>query len=154
MDASDFRSYLAEMLQSKGLSSAEIEALSYMNDSTSSADYFNVHNNNNWQNEIFKNASMQNAYLKIAGGDNIAKYALTMGYGNTNSPLSNTGLTRYNMRFNADLNLTKRLFASANVSYYRNEQNVRNTGIAPTTNPLLTALVKAPFFLGKLQGAR
>ncbi|QEC70339.1 hypothetical protein FSB73_00015 [Arachidicoccus ginsenosidivorans] len=88
---------------------------------------------------------MQNAYLKIAGGDNIAKYALSIGYGNNKSPLQNTGLTRYNMRFNADLNLTKRLIASANVSYYRNEQNIRNTGIAPTTNPIFTSLVKAPF---------
>ncbi|GAB3349140.1 TonB-dependent receptor [Arachidicoccus ginsenosidivorans] len=153
MDASDFRSYLSEMLQSKGMTDADISALSYMNDSTSSMDYYNVHQNNNWQNKIFRNSYMQNAYLKIAGGDNIAKYALSIGYGNNKSPLQNTGLTRYNMRFNADLNLTKRLIASANVSYYRNEQNIRNTGIAPTTNPIFTSLVKAPFFADHLISA-
>ncbi|MGF7229936.1 SusC/RagA family TonB-linked outer membrane protein [Arachidicoccus sp.] len=146
MNAADFRSYLSELLQSKGLSATEIASLPYMNDSTSSPDYFNNHNNNNWQDKIFKNAVTQNAYLKISGGDNIAKYALTMGYADNNSPLKNTGLLRYNMRFNADFNLSKRLFASANVSYFRNQQDIRNTGIEPTTNPILTALVKAPFF--------
>jgi len=146
MDAGDFRSYLAEMLQSKGLSDHEISGLSYMNDSLSNPDYYNVHNNTSWQDRVFDNSYMQNAYLKIAGGDNIAKYALTIGYGNNKSPLNNTGQTRYNMRFNADLNLTKRLFATANVSYYRNEQDVRNMGIAPSTNPIFTSLVKAPFF--------
>lgn len=146
MDAADYRSYLSELLQSKGLSSTEIAALSYMNDSVSSPNYFREHNDFNWQNKVFENAPTQNGYLKITGGDNIAKYALSMGYGSDKSPIKNTGLTRYNMRFNADINLSKRLFATANVSYFKNEQKVRNTGIAPTTNPILTAQVKAPFF--------
>jgi len=146
MNAADFRSYLSGLLQSKGLSSAEISSLPYMNDSLSSPDYYRMHNDNLWQDKIFRNAYTENAYLKIAGGDNIAKYALSIGYASNNSPLENTGLTRYNMRFNADLNLSKKLSVSANVSYFRNEQNVRNTGIDPATSPLFTALVKAPFF--------
>ncbi|WP_018628824.1 SusC/RagA family TonB-linked outer membrane protein [Niabella aurantiaca] len=145
MDAAGYRSYLSEMLQSKGLSAAQIAALPYMDDNPSHPDYYRTHNNNDWQNQVFKNTYTQNAYLKITGGDNIAKYALSIGYANNKSPLAHTGLLRYNMRFNADFNLSKRLSASANVSYFRNEQKIRNTGIAPTTNPIFAALVKAPF---------
>jgi len=146
MDASAYRSYLSEQLQSKGLSAAAIAALPYMNDNPGQPDYYRTHNDNDWQDQMFRNAYTKNAYLKITGGDNIAKYGLSIGYANSPSSLQNTGLTRYNMRFNADLNLSKRLTASANVSYFRNEQNIRNTGIAPTTNPLFVSLVKAPFF--------
>lgn len=145
LDAAGYRSYLAEMLQSKGLSAAQIAGQPYMNDNPSLPDYYRTHNNNAWQDQVFRNTYTQNAYLKITGGDNIAKYALSMGYANNKSPLKNTGLLRYNMRFNADFNLSKRLTASANVSYFRNEQKLRNTGIAPSTNPIFTALIKAPF---------
>lgn len=145
MNTIGYRSFLSEILQSKGLSAAEIQQLPYMNDNINSADYARYHYNNDWQKKIFDKQYTQNAYLKITGGDNIAKYALTIGYLNSQSPLLQTGLSRYNMRFNADLNLTKRLTASTNIGYFRSHNNLRNQGVHPTTNPIFSALVKAPF---------
>ncbi|MCH5685411.1 hypothetical protein LWM68_14810 [Niabella sp. W65] len=78
-----------------------------MNDDVNNPEYHRYHSNTNWQNQVFSQRYTQNAYLKITGGDNIAKYGLSIGYLNSKSPLEETGLNRYNMRFNADLNLSK-----------------------------------------------
>ncbi|WP_081197959.1 SusC/RagA family TonB-linked outer membrane protein [Niastella yeongjuensis] len=145
MNAADYRVYLSEMLQSKGVADKDMQALPYMNDDAASLDYYRFHYNNNWQKKVLDNSSMQNGYLKITGGDNIAKYALSMGFLKNAGVVKNTGLTRYNMRFNADLNLSKRLTASANLSFLYYEQKLKDMGLSPTTNPIYTALIKAPF---------
>ncbi len=145
LNANDYRIYLSEMLQSKGLTADQIQALPYMNDNTSNPQYYKYHNNNDWQSKIFKSTSSQNGYLKISGGDEVAKYALTMGYQKTGGIITNTDLAKYNTRFNADFNLSKRLTASANLNFTYKEQDLKNTGTDVKTNPIFAALIKAPF---------
>jgi TonB-linked SusC/RagA family outer membrane protein len=145
MQASDFRVYLSEMLKSSGLTDAQIQAKPYMNDDVNSGTYYNYHNNTDWQKEVFANSFNQNYYLRVSGGDNIAKYTLSLGYGNDGSVTKTAGLNKYNTRFNADLNLTPKFTLSANLSFDYNEQNLFNQGISPKTSPQYLALVKAPF---------
>lgn len=145
MNTRDYRIYLSEMLQSKGLSADAIQALPYMNDDTASAGYYPYHYNTDWQRQVLHSSAVQNGYLKITGGDNIAKYGLSVGFLSDKGVVRSTGLSRYNMRFNGDFNLSKRLTASANLGFSYYEQQLKNMGIDATTNPLYTALVKAPF---------
>ena len=145
MNAADYRVYLSEMLQSKGVTDKDMQALPYMNDDAGNPNYYRYHYNNDWQKKVLGNSYMQNGYLKITGGDNIAKYALSMGFLKNAGVVKNTGLTRYNMRFNADLNLSPRLTAAANLSFLYNEHKLKNMGLSLTTNPIYTALIKAPF---------
>ncbi|WP_165958169.1 SusC/RagA family TonB-linked outer membrane protein [Segetibacter sp. 3557_3] len=144
LNASDYRVFLSEMLQSKGLSYNEVKALPYMNDNPSNPDYYRYHNNLDWQKKVFRNSFTQNAYLKITGGDNIAKYALSIGFLKNQGNIQSTGLNRYNTRFNADLNLSRKLTASANLSFLYYDQTLKNFGINNSTNPIYTALVKSP----------
>ncbi len=144
MNASDYRVFVSEMLQSKGMKSGALKDFPYFrkeNDDNT----FRYYNRNNWQNLIFRNSSTKNLYLKITGGDNIAKYGLSIGYLNGKGIIRNTNRTRYNARFNADINLSKRLTATANVSFGYSEDNVKNLGLASESNPIYTALVKSPF---------
>ncbi len=145
LNSSDYRIYLSEILKSKGMTDGEIQALPYMNDVSTNPDYFRYHNNTDWQKEVFNRSATQNVYLKVTGGDNIAKYALSLGYMGNGSITRNTDMTRYNMRFNGDLNLSKRLTATTNLSFTFNEQNLRNQGAAAKTNPIYLALTKSPF---------
>jgi TonB-linked SusC/RagA family outer membrane protein len=145
MNASDYRIFLSEMLQSKGLSYNETKALPYMNDDPSNPDYYRYHYNNNWQDKVFRNSYSQNAYMKITGGDNIATYGLSMGFLKSQGVVENTNLNRYNMRFNADLNLSTRLTASTNISFVYSDQILKDFGLSTSTNPIYAALVKAPF---------
>ncbi|OCX51697.1 SusC/RagA family TonB-linked outer membrane protein [Mucilaginibacter sp. PPCGB 2223] len=145
MQAGDFRVYLSEMLKSSGLTDAQIQAKPYMNDNVNSGTYYAYHNNTNWQNQVFHNSFNQDYYLRVSGGDNIAKYTLSMGYGNNGSITDNTNVNKYNTRFNADLRLTPKLSLDANLSFDYNEQNMFNQGVSPKTNPIFLAQVKSPF---------
>ena len=74
LNASEHRIYLSEILKSKGLTDAQIQAQPYMNDDKTSKDYYRYHNNTDWQNLVLKKGYTKNIYLKVTGGDNIAKY--------------------------------------------------------------------------------
>ncbi|RZK17203.1 MAG: SusC/RagA family TonB-linked outer membrane protein [Pedobacter sp.] len=148
MNGGDFRTYLSDVLQSRGLTSSAIAALPYMNDDqnqTTNPTYAMYHQNTDWQKEVFKRSFNQNYFLKVSGGDNIAKYALSAGYSKNKSVIDSTNNTNYHMRFNSDLNLTKKLQANTNLSFSYTEQSLKDQGIAPRTNPIFLSLVKAPF---------
>ena len=144
MEAADHRIYLSELLKSGGLSDAQISGLPYMNDRNSSAAYYDYHNNTNWQKQIFKQSYNQNIYLKVTGGDDIAKYALSMGYTNNKGIVKSTNQQRYNTRFNADFNLAKKLTANANLGFTYSEQAMFDQGLSTKTNPIYIGLVKSP----------
>lgn len=145
MNATDYRTYLAEILQSKGMTAAEIAAQPYMNDAVTSPEYYRYHNNTDWQKKALNQGMNNNYFLKVTGGDNIATYALSLGYMKNEGVIKNTDLKRYNTRFNADFNFSKRFTGAANLSFTYNEQNLKDQGMAYKTAPLFTALIKAPF---------
>ena len=145
MNAAGYRTYLSDILKTKGISDAQIQNEPYMNDDPASPGYYTYHNNTDWQKVVIKNSYAKNIYLKVTGGDNIAKYAISLGFLNNDGIIKNTGLSKYNMRFNGDLNLSRRMTATTNLSFTFAEQNVRDQGYAAKTNPLFLALVKSPF---------
>lgn len=146
LDATGYRTLLSELLQSKGLSQQQIQRQPYMNDDPSAgAQYYNYHNNTDWQNQVMKNSSNNNYYLKVTGGDNIAKYALSVGYLTNKGILDNTDLNRYQMRFNGDLNLSKKFTAAINLGLVSTQQNLQEQGSESVLSPLSLSLIKAPF---------
>lgn len=145
MNAAQYRPYLSDMLQSQGMSEDEISKQPYMTDDPTNPDYYPNHYNTNWQDAIFKNSMSQNVYLRVTGGDNIARYALSMGYLKNHGVLKNSSLVRYNTRLNADLDLSKRLTVNSNLSFAYGEQNTQHLGLNSRLNPIYVALVKSPF---------
>jgi len=148
LNSSDFRTYLGDVLQSSGLSSSAIAALPYMNDDPNPVNnptYQMYHQNTDWQKEVFKRSFDQSYFLKVSGGDNIAKYALSAGYSKDKGVIDSTNNTKYTMRFNSDLNLTKKLTANTNLSFSYTEQTLKDQGLSARTNPVFISLVKAPF---------
>jgi TonB-linked SusC/RagA family outer membrane protein len=145
LNAAQYRTYLSDLLQSAGYTTDQVNALPYMNDDPSNPDYFRYHQQTNWQKQVLDNSSLKNYYLKVTGGDNIARYALSLGYLTNSGITKNTSLKRYNTRFNADLNLSKKLTATANLSFTYNDQELKDQGTAWKTNPLYAALIKSPF---------
>ena len=144
MQSGDYRTLLSDILKTNNLTDDQIAAMPYMNDNPSNPDYFRYHNNTNWQDQVMSNSYNQNYVLKVTGGDNIATYSLTLGYTGNKGIISNTDLTRYFTRFNANLNLSTRLTATANLAFTTSDQNVRDQGVNPKTSPLYLGLTKAP----------
>ena len=145
MDAASYRIYLGDVLQAQGKTAAEIAALPYMNDNETSPGYARYHNATNWQQKVMSNSLNQHYYLRVTGGDNIATYGLSMGFLKNKGTVKGTDLSRYNTRFNAAFNFTKRFTGIANLSFAYNEQNLKDQGIADKTAPVFLSLVKAPF---------
>ncbi|WP_164974103.1 SusC/RagA family TonB-linked outer membrane protein [Filimonas effusa] len=144
MGTSDYRTYLADLFKSGGYTSEQLANLPYLNDDIASSTYHTYHNNTNWQDQVLRRGSINNYYLKVTGGDDIARYALFMGYGRNSSITDNTQLSSYRTRFNADLNLSPKLTATANLSFSYNEQSLKDQGLSFKTNPIYVSLVKAP----------
>ncbi len=154
MQAADYRSYLSDVFQTKPMTAAQIQAHPAFDDNTSNPLYYNYHNNTNWQDAAFRNNAVNNNYfLRITGGDNIAKYGLALGYMKNDGATKNTDATRYNVRFNADLNLSTRLTATTNLAYTYYEQRLMNQGLAYKTNPVLLALTKSPLLIANVADA-
>jgi TonB-linked SusC/RagA family outer membrane protein len=145
MQSADYRTYLSEVLQRKGMSSSEIAALPYMTDDRSNPAYNTYHFNTDWQDQVFQNSMNNNYLLKITGGDNIATYGLSMGYLRNEGIIKGTDLKRYNTRFNAEFNFSRKFTGFTNLSFAYNEQNLKDQGIADKTSPLYLSLIKAPF---------
>lgn len=144
MGSADYRTYLSEMLQSRGLTSSQISSLPYMKDA-SNPDYFRYHNNTDWQKEVTGDGYNQNYFLKVTGGDNIATYGLSVGFSQNEGLISNTNLERYHTRFNGALNMSNSLDVTINLAFTSSEQNIRNQGSNFNTNPLFGAQIKSPF---------
>ncbi len=145
MKAADYRIYLSEILKTKGLTDAQIQNEPYMKDDVNNPSYYAYHNETDWQKLVLKNSATKNIYLKVTGGDNIAKYAISLGFLKNDGIIKDNDLSKYNMRFNGDLNLSRRMTAVTNLSFTFSEQNLRDQGNAAKTNPLFLSLVKAPF---------
>jgi len=155
MDASSYRTYLSEILQSKGLGIPAIGAMPFMrSDSLTNPEYYKYHNNTNWQDKVLRNSINKNYFLKVTGGDNIATYALSIGFTNMEGVLKSNNLTRYNTRFNAAFNFSKRLTGQANLAFTYNEQDLRTQGIDAKISPLFVSLTKSPLLLANEVNAK
>src|SRR5690606_15400578 len=128
MQADNYRIYLSDILKTRGLTDAQIQAQPYMSDEAG-PDYYTFHQNTGWQNTVSNSSASQNYYLKVTGGDDIATYALSLGLLDDQGIIRNTGLTRYQTRFNGNLNLSAKLKANVNLAFTRSEQNLNHQGL-------------------------
>lgn len=154
MNAGEYRNYLTEMQQSSGnYTQSELGALPYINNVRPSKvswgwdgnkDYYRYNKETDWQDVIFRNSMNQNYYIDIKGGDDIAIFALSLGYLNHKGVLEGTDFSRYTARFNSRYNMSKRLTLNANMSFNYGEKNLKDEGEA-YTNPIRIALSKSPF---------
>ncbi|MBP6460240.1 MAG: SusC/RagA family TonB-linked outer membrane protein [Crocinitomicaceae bacterium] len=145
LGADAYRTHLTQLEASRGLTQQQIAALPYMNDEVGSVGYYKYHNNTNWQDKVFKSSVNQNYFLKIRGGDDIAKFGLSVGYLDSKGVVDLTYAQRYSTRLNAALRLTNKLTVDANLSFVNNIQSQWNQGFAYKTSPLYLALTKSPF---------
>ena len=107
-------------------------------------EFVKYNHNTNWQNEIFRNASMQNVHFSIKGGDAIAKYGLSLGYLNSNGIVKNTSLDRINIRLVGAFDIFSWLSMDVSTTLATNTSYLKESGLSPVTNPIYAALSKSP----------
>lgn len=154
LGADEYRSYLAEMLQSSGLyTQKQLEVLPYLNREQprkkewgweGNVDYYRYNQETNWQDQVFTNSLNQNYYIDIKGGDEVALFALSLGFLKHQGIISGTDFSRYTARFNSRFNMGRRLVLHSNMGFNYGDKHLKDEGLV-STNPLIIALNKAPF---------
>lgn len=101
-------------------------------------------NNTNWQDQVLRNSSTMDFLFRVEGGDNIAKYNISLGYMGNNGTIKNTNLDRYHAQINASVLISRKLqiLASVNTAYLTG--NFAEQGLSYETNPLLTSYRRSP----------
>lgn len=96
-----------------------------------------IFQDNNFQDEIYKNALWQNYYIGIDGGSEAVKYNASVGYTDDGGVALATGYSRLSMRNNLDVKINDKLSFAAGFDYsktnseeYPNQMNVISRGLA------------------------
>ena len=150
LDAEGYRLYATELLTGK-MSPVMMGKMKFLNSEPNYYYYNQYHNQTNWIDEVYEDAFSQNYGINVQGGDDAASYNLSVGYSLGNSTLKENDYSRFNMRLNSDITITKKLNVRFDASYSDVDRNLRDDG-APA-NPLGTVitstgflgLAKAPF---------
>ena len=144
MGAEDFRLYTTELLNGN-IDPRFMSSMRYLNSEPTYFYYNQYHNSTDWKDEVYDNVFSQNYGINVQGGDNIASYNLSVGYSLGNTTLKENDYSRFNMRLNSDISITRKLDVRFDASYSDVDRNLRDDG-APE-NPLGT-VITSPGFLG------
>ena len=148
MNADQYRGYASELLKGTG---TRVRDFKFLNDDPDYYYYKQYHNNTDWKKNVYRSAFSQNYSIGVEGGDDVAMYNISVGYGQNESTLECNDMSRLYVRFNSDINMTERLHVKFDASFSNVTRDIRDDG-APTTYdegtpsaPSFMAYVKAPF---------
>ncbi len=151
MDGAQYRSYASELM--KGISGSNELAdkfEGFLNDDpnlTSNITYNQFHNNHNWQDDVYQTGVRQYYGLNVEGGDDIAKYAISVAYAMGRGQVKTTDYDRLTTRFNADIVLLKNLTLATNFDFSHLTRNLLDDGVNEYTSPTFLSLIKSPLVL-------
>lgn len=151
LGAEDYRLYAADMKLSEGLTPEQVQNLPFVSNDASLAGYYTYRNSTDWQKEVFANNVSSNYGLSIKGGDDIALYALNVSYLNQGGTVEGSDYSRFNLRFNSDINISKAVTLNSNIGFYYLQKNLTGIGVESTGDPLYQARIKAPFLQAYVQ---
>ena len=100
--------------------------------------------NTDWQDEIYRNSTSMDYLFRVEGGDNIAKYNISLGYTSDDGTLKETYSDRYQAQINASVLVSKQFEIRANINTAYLKGKYQEQGISLETNPLLAAYRRAP----------
>lgn len=149
MDSGSYRTYLSEILKGSGKAGSMATLFDgYLGLNPSASDYSTYHQNNDWMEDVTRNGNMQHYGINVQGGDDIAKYSISLGYDNQKGIVKETDFSRLNARINSDVFLTKTLTLATDVYFTNLNYNLQDDGVNKTTSPRYLALIKSPFLVG------
>ncbi len=145
LDATEFEKYFGEMLNSQGYDDNQINTMyPWLNGSSSSEDYYKYNNNTDWQEEIYKLATVSKFHFFLKGGDDIATYNISTGYLSQKGIYENSSYSRYNLRVNGKINITDKFIVIPNVKLSIADSKLANQGTSEWKNPIISSLLKPP----------
>ena len=146
LDTAQYRSYILEKEAASGVSQANIinGVGRYLLLSTPASQTERYNNSTNWQRLTSQNSILNNFHLTLRGGDAVARYSLNVGYTGQSGAVTNTNFSRFNVRFNLDYKVGRKLSFLNSLVYSKVDRKTSDAGIAYNTNPLVLSALKPP----------
>ncbi len=144
LSADEYRLYATELLAEK-MNPNLMGKMKFLNSEPNYFYYNQYHNNTDWTDQTYRKAFSQNYGINVQGGDDAASYNLSVGYSLGNSTLKENDYSRFNMRLNSDIKITRHLDVRFDANYSDVDRSLRDDG-APA-DPLAT-VITSPGFLG------
>ena len=154
MDAEQYRGYASELLKTTNTRLTSFKFLDErqtLENGKMNYYYPLYHQNTDWKKLVYRSAISQNYGINIEGGDNVANYNLSIGYTSAKSTLKYNDMDRLSVRFNTDINLTKRLSVRFDASFANQTRDLRDDGAPESydegtpSSPSFLAYAKSPF---------
>jgi len=144
MGASEYKNYLSDV----GLTyypnmEAFFSDFNFLSDPQANKSYLYQYDTN-WQDEIYRNSATMDYLFRVEGGDNIAKYNISLGYMGDKGTIRNTNSDRYNAQINASVLVSKNFEVRANINTAYLKGQYQEQGMSLETNPMLAAYRRAP----------
>lgn len=147
MSATQHKSYLINQLQNTGIPYDDmLRQNPWISGNPAYFLHYNHDNNTNWQEEVFRVASVNKFNASLQGGDEIAKFAVLLGYLNHEGIINNSGYQRFSFRFNSDVQILERLTMFSNIGFSYHDTDLKYAGIDQALNPIHAALLKSPMY--------
>lgn len=146
MGASDYRLYATDVMSGMDGIKDQLRNYHFINDDPTSQGYAQSHNNTNWLDRINKTAFVQNYDLGIRGGDNVALYSFSLGYGRNDGNIDQTDFDRLNIRFNSDISLTKHFTTRADIAFTQITRDIFDDGMNEYASPTYMSYIKSPLY--------
>ncbi len=95
-----------------------------------------------WQNEIFRNATVQNHQISMSGGNDKGNYYLGLNYFDQNGIVESSRSQKYNIRLNVQTRPLENLLISASANYTRqtNDDILFSNGANEGAGPINSAI--------------
>ena len=145
MNADEYRLYASDILGGLYANSTLVDRYKFLNDENNSH-YNATHNRTDWVNLMNQGAFNQNYGIRVEGGDDVALYAVSVGYVNNVANVPNTGFDRLNFRANSDIFMSKSFKVAFDVAFTQTNSRLRNDGIDSVAAPLYLAMIKSPLY--------
>lgn len=148
MDASEYRSYVSEMLQTTG---TKLSDFRFLREDPKYYYYKIYHNNTDWTKEVYRESFSQQYGINVQGGDDVANYNISLGFAKADAPVKYTDYSRFNLRINTDVKLTNEFKIKLDAAYSDVNRDMRDDGVPASLenniiySPTFLSLIKSPF---------
>lgn len=145
-NAEQYRSYIVEKEQARGLTQEQINngVGRYLLQSTPANQTERYNNNTDWQNMVTRGGLYNDYHFNLRGGDAVTVYSLNAGYTKQGGAVENTNFNRFTSRFNLDYKVGRKLSFLNSLVYSQTKKELNDAGNAYLTNPLYLSALKSP----------
>lgn len=148
MNAGQYRTYLSEIMKgTSGASSIMTNFNGIFGIDKNAAEYTTFHNDNNWGENVYQCGNTKHYGINVQGGDDVAKYSISLGYSGNVGTVKSTGFSRLNTRINSDVYLHPRLTLETSIYFTYLSRQLQDDGVNAFTSPTYLADIKAPFLI-------